>query len=137
MKRKNASSPGDSTAGAFSKNISNVSLIDKKYWVPYKMNHISFLQNMKDVDEASSGYPDLLLWRQKLSSSRLASKDIAGDIFSVGCLLAELHLCRPLFDSISLKMYLEDGTLPGFLQELPPHVRILVEACIQTDWTRY
>ncbi|PNX95558.1 putative inactive serine threonine-protein kinase LVSG-like protein [Trifolium pratense] len=137
MKRKNTSSLGDPTAGTFSKNISGVSLIDKNYWMPYKFNHISFLQHMKDEDEASLGYPDLLLWRQKLSSSRLASEDIARDIFSVGCLLAELHLCRPLFDSISLEMYLEDGTLPGFLQELPPHVRILVEACIQTDWTRY
>ncbi|CAL5209622.1 unnamed protein product [Lathyrus oleraceus] len=136
MKRKNISSLGDPTAGTFNKNISDVSLIDRNYWVPYKMNHISFLQHMKEEDEGSSGYPDLLLWRQKLSSSRLASEDIARDIFSVGCLLAELHLCRPLFDSISLEIYLEDGTLPGFLQELPPHVRILVEACIQKDWMR-
>lgn len=136
MKRKNISSLGDPTTGTFTKNISDVSFIDKNYRLPNKMNHISFLQHMKEEDEGFSGYPDLLLWRQKLSSSRLASEDIARDIFSVGCLLAELHLCRPLFDSISLEIYLEDGTLPGFLQELPPHVRILVEACIQKDWMR-
>ncbi|XP_057424012.1 protein GFS12 isoform X2 [Lotus japonicus] len=136
IKGKNISSLGDPAPETFSKNISELSLVNRNYWVPYKMNLISFLQHMKEEDEGSSGYPDFLLWRQKLSSSRLDSEDVARDIFSVGCLLAELHLCRPLFDSISLAMYLEDGALPGFLQELPPHVRLLVEACIQKDWTR-
>ncbi|KAJ1423857.1 WD40/YVTN repeat-like-containing domain superfamily [Sesbania bispinosa] len=136
MKRKHISSLGDPPTEGFSENINKLSLIDRNYWLPYKMNLISFLQHMEEEDEGSSGYPDLLLWRQKLSSSRLASEDVASDIFSVGCLLAELHLCRPLFDSISLAIYFEDGTLPGSLQELPPHVRLLVEACIQKDWTR-
>ncbi|XP_061376167.1 protein GFS12-like, partial [Gastrolobium bilobum] len=133
---RNISSSGDPTTETFTRSISKLSLIDRNYRVPYKMNLISFLQQMKEEDEGFSGYPDLLLWRQKLSSSRLGSEDVAKDIFSVGCLLAELHLCRPLFDSISLAIYLEDGTLPGFLQELPPHVRLLVEACIQKDWMR-
>lgn len=137
VKRKNISSLGDPTTEKHSKNIGKLSLIDRNYRVPYKVNQMSFLNHIKEEDEGSSGYPDLLLWRQKLSSSRLASEDIARDIFSVGCLLAELHLCRPLFDSISLALYLEDGTLPGLLQELPPHVRLLVEACIQKDWMRY
>lgn len=134
---KNISSSGDPTTETFSESISKLSLIDRNYQVPYKMNLISFLQHMKEEDKGSSGYPDLLLWKQKLSSSRLCSEDIARDIFSVGCLLAELHLCRPLFDPISLAIYLEDGTLPGYLQDLPPDIRLLVEACIQKDWMRY
>ncbi|TKY51206.1 inactive serine/threonine-protein kinase lvsG [Spatholobus suberectus] len=136
MTGKNISSLGDPTTETFSKSISKLSLIDRNYQVPYKMNLISFLQHMKEEDEGSSGYPDLLLWKQKLSSSRLCSEDVARDIFSIGCLLAELHLCRPLFDPISLAIYLEDGTLPGFLQDLPPDIKLLVEACIQKDWMR-
>ncbi|KAE9611270.1 putative protein kinase CMGC-CDKL-Cr family transcription factor WD40-like family [Lupinus albus] len=123
---RNISSLGDPTTETSSEN----------YRVPYKMNQISFLEHMKVEDEGSSGYPDLLLWRQKLASSRLGFEDVARDIFSVGCLLAELHICKPLFDSTSLAVYLEDGILPGLLQELPPHVRLLVEACIQKDWMR-
>ncbi|KAL2324447.1 hypothetical protein Fmac_023505 [Flemingia macrophylla] len=133
---KNNSSLGDPTTDTFSKSKSKLSLIDRNYQVPYKMNPISFLQYMKEEDEGSSGYPDLLLWKQKLSSSRLCSEDVAGDIFSIGCLLAELHLCRPLFDPISFAIYLEDGTLPGFLQDLPPDIKLLAEACIQKDWMR-
>jgi len=52
---------GDPTAGTFSTNISDVSLIESNYRVPYKMNHISFLQHMKEEDEGFSGYPDLPL----------------------------------------------------------------------------
>ena len=128
---------GDPTTETFSRSICRLSLADRNYLMPYKMNLISWLQHMKEEDEGSSGYPDLLLWRQKLSSSRISSENVARDIFSVGCLLAELHLSRPLFDSTSLAMYLEDGSLPGSLQELPPHVRLFVEACIQKDWMRY
>ncbi|KAK7343619.1 hypothetical protein VNO77_12511 [Canavalia gladiata] len=132
---RNISSLGDPTTETFNTSTNKLSLIDRNYQVPYKVNLISFLQHMKEEDESSSGYPDLLLWKQKLSS-KLCSEDVARDIFSVGCLLAELHLCRPLFDSISLTTYLEDGTLPGFLQELPPDVGLFVEACIQKDWMR-
>ncbi|KAF7806911.1 protein GFS12 [Senna tora] len=120
-----------------SHSMSEQSLIGKTdHMVPLKVDLIYFLQHIKEENECSSGYSDLLLWKQKLSCSKLVSKDVARDIFSVGCLLAELHLCRPLFDSTSLAIYLEDGTLPGSLQELPPHVRLLVEACIQKDWIR-
>ncbi|KAK7280064.1 hypothetical protein RJT34_25126 [Clitoria ternatea] len=136
MKRKNSSSSGDLTTETFGESESKLPLIDRNYWVPHKMNEISFIQHMKVEDEGSSGYPDLLLWQQKFSSSRLHSEDVARDIFSVGCLVAELHLCRPLFDSISLAIYLEDGTFPGSVQQLPPDVRLLVEACIQKDWMR-
>ncbi|XP_027934955.1 protein GFS12 [Vigna unguiculata] len=136
MTGQNISSLGDPSTKTFSENISKLSMIDRNYQVPYKMNLISFLQHMKEEDEGSLGYPDLLLWKQKLSSSRLCSEDVAGDIFSIGCLLAEIHLSRPLFDPVSLSIYLEDGTFPGFLQDLPPNIRLLVEACIQKDWTR-
>ncbi|RDX85099.1 Protein GFS12, partial [Mucuna pruriens] len=136
MTGKSISSLGDPTTETFSKSISKLPLIDRNYQVPYKMNLISFLQHIKEEDEGSSGYPDLLLWKQKLSSSRLFSEDVAQDIFSIGCLLAELHLSQTLFDPISLAIYLEDGTLPGYLLDLPPDVRLLVEACIQKDWMR-
>jgi len=36
MKRKNISSMGDPTAGTFSTNISDVSLIESNYRVPYE-----------------------------------------------------------------------------------------------------
>lgn len=121
----------------FSGSMYKLSLIGKNNMAPSKMDLIYFLQHIKEEDECPSGYPDFLLWRKKVSCSKLVSEDVSKDIFSVGCLLAELHLCKPLFDSTSLAVYLEDGTLPGLLQELPPHVRLIVEACIQKDWTRY
>ncbi|KAL1296338.1 hypothetical protein HN51_057034 [Arachis hypogaea] len=127
---------GDPTKQSINESICKLSLPDRNYMLPYKMNLISLIQHMKEEDDGSPGYPDYLLWRQKLSSSKVSSEDIARDIFSIGCLLAELHLSSPLFDSTSYAMYLEDGTLPGSLCELPPYVRLLVEACIQKDWTR-
>ena len=82
-------------------------------------------------------FQDELLWRQRSSCSRTSFENAAKDIFSVGCVLAELHLGKPLFDSTSLVMYLESGILPGLIQELPPHTKVVVEACIQKDWMRY
>ncbi|KAI4335056.1 hypothetical protein L6164_013738 [Bauhinia variegata] len=118
------------------KSICKPSLVDTNYRARSKIDLIYFLQHIKEDDEGSLGFPDFLLWRQKLSCSKLVSEDVSRDIFSVGCLLAELHLCRPIFDSTSLAVYLEDGTLPGSLQELPDHTRLIVEACIQKDWIR-
>ncbi|GAY35570.1 hypothetical protein CUMW_017090 [Citrus unshiu] len=94
------------------------------------------LEHLEVEGEGSMEYQELLLWRQKSSYSKTFSKDCSKDIFSIGCLLAELHLRRPLFDSISLAVYLENGDLPGVMEELPSHTRILVEACITKDWTR-
>ncbi|XVE82350.1 hypothetical protein DITRI_Ditri15bG0141500 [Diplodiscus trichospermus] len=94
------------------------------------------LEHIDIQDDDSTGYQELLLWRQKSCSSRASSKEAANDIFSVGCLLAELYLRRPLFDSTSLAMYLESGVFPGLMQELPCHAKVLVEACIQKDWMR-
>nr|XP_029118841.1 protein GFS12 isoform X3 [Elaeis guineensis] len=87
-------------------------------------------------DSGSMGFQEFLHWRQKASSSGVSSEDLAEDIFSVGCILAELYLRRPLFDPISLAAYKQNGILPGTVQELPPHVALLVEASIQRDWKR-
>jgi WD repeat-containing protein 81 len=46
-------------------------------------------------------------------------------------------LKRPLFNSTSLASYIQSGISPGSMQELPPHTKVLVEACIQKDWARY
>ncbi|XP_059632013.1 protein GFS12 isoform X2 [Cornus florida] len=99
----------------------------------------NFLLENIEVDDDNSmglGYQELLLWRQKSSCSRTFSEDIAKDIFSIGCILAELYLRRPLFDSTSLAVYLEDSVLPRLMHELPPHTEVLVEACIRKDWRR-
>ncbi|KAM0042092.1 putative protein kinase CMGC-MAPK family transcription factor WD40-like family [Helianthus debilis subsp. tardiflorus] len=94
------------------------------------------LQNIEADDCSTSGYQDFLLWRQKLSSSTNLSAQIANDVFSIGCILAELHLRRPLFNPASLAQYLHSGVLPKLMHELPPQVSILVEVCIQKDWKR-
>lgn len=83
------------------------------------------------------GFRDLLSFKQQLSDSTVLSEHVAGDIFSVGCIIAELYLKRALFDSVSLSIYLEKDILPRVIWELPAHVRILVESCILKDWRRY
>ncbi|XP_071701722.1 protein GFS12 isoform X2 [Rutidosis leptorrhynchoides] len=93
------------------------------------------LQTMAD-DNSTSGYQDFLLWRQKTSCNTNISVDIANDVFSIGCILAELHLRKPLFNQTSLAHYIHSGVLPKLMHELPPQVSILVEACIQKDWNR-
>ena len=104
---------------------------------PFSIDTNYLLEQIEVGEEDSVGYQELLLWRQKSSCSTCPSVDIAKDIFSVGCLLAELHLGRPLFDSTSMAMYLESGVLPRLMLELPPHTRVIVQACIEKDWTRY
>ncbi|TQD83516.1 hypothetical protein C1H46_030897 [Malus baccata] len=94
------------------------------------------LEHIEVEDEGSRGYQELFLWREKSSCLKTFSEEIARDIFSVGCLLAELHLRKPLFDPSSLTMYLDSGVLPGLMHELPPHTKLLVEACIQKDCMR-
>ncbi|KAL5564623.1 hypothetical protein UlMin_027787 [Ulmus minor] len=97
----------------------------------------NFLLEYIDVgDDDSTDYQEILLWRHKSSCSTSLSVDFAKDIFSVGCVLAELYLRRPLFDSTSMAIYLETGTLPGLIEELPSNTRVLVEACIEKDWMR-
>lgn len=103
---------------------------------PFSIDTNYLLEYIDVGDEGSMGYQELLLWRQKSSCSMSLSTDIAKDIFSVGCILAELHLGKPLFDSTSMALYLESGVLPRLILELPPHTRVLVEACIEKDRTR-
>ncbi|XP_006349860.1 protein GFS12 isoform X2 [Solanum tuberosum] len=94
------------------------------------------IKNIEVGDDVSVGYQALLLWKQRCSHSHIYSKDVANDIFAVGCILAELHLRRPLFDPTSLTVYLESGVLPSLVQQLPPDTQVVVESCIQKDWRR-
>lgn len=95
----------------------------------------SFLECLEADDSGPVSFQELLLWRHA-SSLEPCSEDTAGDIFSVGCILAELYLNRPLFDPTSLAAYMENGVFPGLIQELPPYARSVVEACIQGDHIR-
>ncbi|RZC89224.1 hypothetical protein C5167_030919 [Papaver somniferum] len=96
----------------------------------------TLLEYFAEDDSGSMGFQELLLWRKKTTSLGPLSKDVAGDIFSIGCIIAELYLKKPLFDPTSLVAYLESGVLPGLMQEIPPHTALLVDACIQRDWKR-
>ncbi|XP_068662652.1 protein GFS12 [Aristolochia californica] len=95
----------------------------------------TLLEYLENDDSAFMGFQELLLWRQR-SSIQLCSEYVAADIFSIGCILAELYLKRPLFNPISLAAYKESGILPVLVHELPPQAQLLVEACIQKDWRR-
>ncbi|CAH2072430.1 unnamed protein product [Thlaspi arvense] len=90
------------------------------------------LEHIEVRDEASIEVQELLLWRQDFCPG----KDIAGDIFSIGCVLAELYLMKPLFNSVSLATYLGGADLPELIKELPPPTKVLVEACVERDWRR-
>ncbi|KAL6626248.1 hypothetical protein ACP70R_029974 [Stipagrostis hirtigluma subsp. patula] len=93
----------------------------------------SFLECFESDDGSPMGYQELLLWNQRSCS---VNEHHANDVFSIGCILAELYLHRPLFDTALLAAYKETGIMPGALQELPSHVALLVESCIQREWTR-
>ncbi|XP_042027459.1 protein GFS12 isoform X3 [Salvia splendens] len=94
----------------------------------------SLLENIEEGDD-SVGYQELMLWRQACSP-KINSKRAADDIFSVGCILAELHMGKPLFGSSSLASYLDSGILPGSVQDIPHHMKVIVKACIENDWKR-
>ncbi|KAJ4796992.1 beige/BEACH domain protein [Rhynchospora pubera] len=87
-------------------------------------------------DGVPVGYPEMLNWKQKSCNSAVFSHNCSNDIFSVGCILAELYLHKPLFNRVSLEAYRECGVMPGLMQELPPHVALLVQSCIERDWKR-
>uniref|UniRef100_A0A453S6L9 Inactive serine/threonine-protein kinase lvsG n=1 Tax=Aegilops tauschii subsp. strangulata TaxID=200361 RepID=A0A453S6L9_AEGTS len=93
----------------------------------------SYLECFESDDSSSIGYQELLRWKQRSCS---VIEHHANDIFSIGCILAEIYLHRPLFDASLLAAYKETGMLPGALHELPVHVRLLVESCIQRQWER-
>ncbi|KAL9233058.1 hypothetical protein vseg_008099 [Gypsophila vaccaria] len=98
--------------------------------------HCNDLLSYLEEAENYKAYQELVLWAQQSSCSKEVSIDGAKDIFSLGCVIAELYLRKPLFDSISVFTYMDDGTLPIRVRELPPHVKLIVEACIQKDWRR-
>lgn len=89
-----------------------------------------------EVDDDTASYQELLLWRQRCSNSDISSEDAANDIFALGCILAELYLKRPLFDPTSFVVYMENGTLPKLIKEIPHQLQVIVEACICKDWKR-
>ncbi|XP_038721856.1 protein GFS12 isoform X2 [Tripterygium wilfordii] len=119
-----------------SESLSFPSKISWTYELPSEIDVSCLLHHIEMEVEGSMGYQELLLWRQKSSIPRIVSEDFARDIFSVGCILAELYLKRPLFDSTSLAAYIEEGVIPGLIMELPPDAKELIEACIQKDWRR-
>ncbi|OMO53411.1 hypothetical protein CCACVL1_28649 [Corchorus capsularis] len=133
---KQSSSFNESQSEDMEKCASNPHDISNCFGFPSGVDLNYLLEHMETRDDDSTGYQELLLWRQKSYLSRTFSEDAAKDIFSMGCLLAELYLRRPLFDSTSLAVYLERGVLPGLMQELPPHAKVLVEACIEKEWMR-
>jgi WD repeat-containing protein 81 len=93
----------------------------------------SYLECFESDDSSPMGYQELLRWKQMSYS---VTEHHANDIFSIGCMLAEIYLRRPLFDALLLAAYKETGILPGALHELPVHVAMLVESCIQREWKR-
>lgn len=111
-------------------------LIGSASTIPLDLNS-GLLEFFDANDDGFVGFQELLLWGQKSSSLGIGSEDLAEDIFSIGCILAEVYLKRPLFDPVSLAAYRESGSLPGSVQDLPPHVAVLVKASIQKDWKRY
>ncbi|KAK1291480.1 hypothetical protein QJS10_CPB17g00909 [Acorus calamus] len=92
------------------------------------------LECMETEEECSSGFQELLLWRQKSRGS--FSEGFAEDVFSMGCVIAEFYLKKPLFDSVSLAAYRDKGILPGMVEQLPPQVALLVKEAIQKEWRR-
>ncbi|KZV35014.1 putative inactive serine/threonine-protein kinase lvsG [Dorcoceras hygrometricum] len=93
------------------------------------------LENLEVDDDSSTGFQELFLWSQTFTS-KVSSKGAADDMFAIGCILAELQLKKPLFGLKSLDLYMESGVVPSTMQELPYHVRLIVETCIQKDWSR-
>ncbi|XP_030496842.2 protein GFS12 isoform X1 [Cannabis sativa] len=133
---KNVSSVEHPPNDDFKKHTYQQSNSGKHRGFPFSIDTNSLLEYLEVGDVYSVSYQELLLWGQKSFCSTSSSVEIAKDIFSIGCILAELHLGKPLFDSASMAMYTESSVLPRLMFELPPHVRVLVQACIEKDWTR-
>lgn len=87
-------------------------------------------------DGRDRNFQDFLLWENKFSGLNSPSETLAADIFAVGCIIAELHLHRPLFDPVSLAAYIKDGILPELIKRLPPFLCRLVELTLHRDWRR-
>ncbi|XP_020695748.2 protein GFS12 isoform X1 [Dendrobium catenatum] len=117
-------------------NMGDLETAGKSSSMPLPFGLGDLLDFFESDDNSSTGFQELLHWRHLSSPSADYSEDLAGDVFSIGCIMAELYLRKPLFDPISLCAYKENGVLPGAMQELPPCIAVLVEAAIQRDWKR-
>lgn len=96
-----------------------------------------FLDCLETVENRGDGnFQDFLLWQNKFACLNSLSETLADDIFAVGCIIAELHLHRPLFDPVSLAAYINDGILPELIKKLPPYLHHLVELTLHRDWRR-
>ncbi|KAJ8766259.1 hypothetical protein K2173_022318 [Erythroxylum novogranatense] len=133
---KDISSSQDSVSRYSEESLVSPLEISRNYGLRCYINSSNLLENMETEVEGSMEYQELLCWMQKSCNSGTRSYDISQDIFSIGCVLAELYLKKPLFNSSSLHTYLDLGILPSSIHELPPQTKLLVKACIQKDWTR-
>ncbi|XP_017218771.1 protein GFS12 isoform X1 [Daucus carota subsp. sativus] len=107
------------------------------YRTPTIIDSNYLLESVEVDNDCFLGYQELLLWKQNSSSSEFMPKVGKLDIFSIGCILAEIYLGKPLFDPKSLEAYLKTGILPKLMKGLPPHAEVVVEACIQKEqWRR-
>ncbi|KDP27993.1 hypothetical protein JCGZ_19073 [Jatropha curcas] len=133
---KDMFSGDESVNESIEKSVSKPLEIGKNYGLQCNINLSYLLEHMEVEVENTMGYQELQHWRRQPSYSKNSKEDFSKDIFAIGSVLAELYLKRPLFNSTSLATYIERDILPEFFQELPPHAKVLVEACIQKDWRR-
>ncbi|KAK6939006.1 hypothetical protein RJ641_032514 [Dillenia turbinata] len=104
----------------FSGSVTESPEIASRHGVDSEVDIGYLLKHLEVDDEGQMGYQEFHLWRQKASHSK--TEDVAKDIFAVCCILAELHLGRPLFNLASLSI--------TWRLVLPPCIKLLVEACI-------
>ena len=102
-----------------------------------KIDLSCFLESFEADDDGFMEFQDLICLKKQLLRSKVLFEQAAIDMFSVGCIIAELYLKKPLFDAASVSIYLEKEILPDLLWELPANVKVLVESCIIKDWKRY
>lgn len=103
---------------------------------PYITTSAKSLDLYEEVDSDSRCFHDLLLWQNK-SHVGLSSEHTATDIFSAGCVLAELYMMKPLFNPLSLTSYDEVGDLLGLTNEFPSDAELFLKIMLQRDWKRY
>ncbi|KAK0574215.1 hypothetical protein LWI29_019870 [Acer saccharum] len=86
-------SPVETTSSeSFTGSFSNPPKIGNGHAVPSDIDLDYLREHVEVEDESSTGYQELLLWRQKSSYSRNFSEDVANDKVSIG--LSYLDCCR-------------------------------------------
>ncbi|KAH7285537.1 hypothetical protein KP509_33G032600 [Ceratopteris richardii] len=94
---------------------------------------VSLLEEL-DIDTSNEGTnQDFLVWENKALQYNAGAEGCSHDIFALGCIIAEIYLKRPLFDSVSLRDYEEHGQEPSTLHQLPIHVRSIVQLMVERD----